>query len=310
MPFFSVVIPTYNRREMLRDALASIWAQTFSDYEVIVVDDGSTDGTRESLALPDARLRFLAQSHRGPGAARNLGIREAQGQYLAFLDSDDLWFPWTLETYASVIREHGNPAFLASNPFHFRDEGELSGVTRSALAMNRFPDFLASSAEFRGWGVSSFVIRADAMRACGGFMEANLNCEDLDLALKLGVAPGFIQITSPATFGYRSHATNVTSDLMKTVEGEWHQVRTEAAGGYPGENQRKLERWRILSRHVRPVAIQCLRTGRRNEAWKFYRATFPWQWRLGRWKYILGFPLSALLSALPIRRGGGSLRKP
>lgn len=306
MPFFSVVIPTYNRREMLRDALASIWSQTFSDYEVIVVDDGSTDGTRESLASANAPLRFLTQSHRGPGAARNLGIREAQGEYLAFLDSDDLWFPWTLETYASVILEQGAPAFLTGKPFHFRDKVELSGVTQSALAINSFPDYLASSAEWRGWGVSSFVIRADAMRTCGGFMEANLNCEDLDLALKLGVAKGFVQITSPATFGYRSHATNVTADLMKTVEGEWHQVRTEAAGSYPGGDQRQLERWRILSRHVRPVALECLRTGRRNEAWKLYRATFHWQWRLSRWKYILGFPLFALLSALRVRRGAKS----
>lgn len=302
MPFFSVVIPTYNRREMLREALGSIWSQTFSDYEVIVVDDGSTDGTQESLISQNGPLRYLPQSHRGPGAARNLGIREAQGEYLAFLDSDDLWFPWTLETYAAVIHEQGAPAFLTGKPFHFRDKGELSGVTKSALATNRFPDYLASSAEFRGWGVSSFVIRADAMRACGGFMEADLNCEDLDLALKLGVAKGFIQITSPATFAYRSHATNVTSDLMKTVEGEWHQVRTEAAGGYPGGNQRKLERWRILSRHIRPVVLECLRTGRRTEAWKLHRATFHWQWRLGRWKYILGFPLLALLSALRVRR--------
>jgi glycosyltransferase involved in cell wall biosynthesis len=303
MPFFSVVIPTYNRREMLREALASIWSQTFSDYEVIVVDDGSTDGTQESLISQNAPFRFLTQSHRGPGAARNLGIGEAQGEYLAFLDSDDLWFPWTLETYASVIREQGAPAFLTGMPFYFRDKTELSGVTKSALAINSFPDYLASSAEFRGWGVSSFVIRVDAIRACGGFMEANLNCEDLDLALKLGVAKGFIQITSPATFGYRSHGANVTSDLMKTVEGEWHQVHTEAAGGYPGGGQRQLERWRILSRHVRPVALECLRTGRRNEAWKLHRATFHWHWRLSRWKYILGFPLFALLFALRVRDG-------
>jgi GT2 family glycosyltransferase len=303
MPFFSVVIPTYNRREMLRDALASIWSQTFSDYEVIVVDDGSTDGTQESLISQNAPFRFLTQSQRGPGAARNLGIREAQGEYLAFLDSDDLWFPWTLETYASVIREQGAPAFLTGKPFHFREKEELSAVANSALALNSFPDYLASSAEWRGWGVSSFVIRTEAMRACGGFMEANLNCEDLDLALKLGVAKGFIQITSPATFGYRTHATNVTSDLMKTVEGEWHQVRTEAAGGYPGGNQREVERWRILGRHVRPVALELLRTGRRKEAWKLYRATFHWQRRLRRWKYILGFPLIALLSSLRVRRG-------
>src|SRR4051812_6017095 len=99
---FSVVVPTYNRLYLLSRALETVCAQTHADFEIIIVDDGSTDGTREWLASHGAPVpvRVLEQSNRGPGAARNLGIREARGDYIAFLDSDDLWFPWTLETFA------------------------------------------------------------------------------------------------------------------------------------------------------------------------------------------------------------------
>ena len=89
-PEFSVVIPTYNRLDYLKQALSSVWAQTFTDYEIIVVDDGSNDGTREYLHGLRSKLRILSQPNSGPGAARNIGLREAQGDYIALLDSDDL----------------------------------------------------------------------------------------------------------------------------------------------------------------------------------------------------------------------------
>jgi glycosyltransferase involved in cell wall biosynthesis len=93
---FSVIIPTYNRAALLCTALDSVFAQTFTDYEVIVVDDGSTDGTAAMVASYGGRVRYFQQQNKGPGAARNLGAQHATGEYLAFLDSDDLWFPWTL----------------------------------------------------------------------------------------------------------------------------------------------------------------------------------------------------------------------
>jgi len=121
VPLFSVIIPTYNRRELLRQALASVLAQTFTDYEIIVVDDGSTDGTREWLATVSDQVRVLIQENRGPGAARNLGIQNAVGEYVTFLDSDDIWFPWTLEIYERAIREASRPAFVSGCGIAFTD---------------------------------------------------------------------------------------------------------------------------------------------------------------------------------------------
>src|SRR5262245_53825606 len=97
-PQFSVIIPTHNRLCLLQRALGSVRNQTFRDYEVIVVDDGSSDGTWNYLGSLVPFIKALRQENRGPGPARNLGATHATGSYLAFLDSDDLWFPWTLAT--------------------------------------------------------------------------------------------------------------------------------------------------------------------------------------------------------------------
>lgn len=293
-PLFSVIIPTYDRLELLKRALQSVKEQSFSDYEIVVVDDGSKDGTREWLAENESWLRAIRQSNRGPGVARNAGVQTAFGEYCAFLDSDDVWFPWTLDIYRNAIERFGRPAFLAGKPQVFSEEADLVPVKVETPRHEKFQDYLASSDEWRWWGVSSFVIRRDAFLDAGGFVEGQVNSEDADLALKLGVAAGFVQITGPATFGYRVHGANVTDDLSRTLAGIRHALMSEKHGRYPGGNVRAKERWEILTRHVRPVALQCLRSGRQREAWSFYRSTFAWHVSLRRLKYLLGFPFVAL----------------
>lgn len=99
-PAISVVIPTFNREHLIGEALESVRVQGFRDLEVIVVDDGSSDGTRrlvEAVAEADPRFRYRNQPNRGAGSARNAGLELATGEYLAFLDSDDAWRPWHLE---------------------------------------------------------------------------------------------------------------------------------------------------------------------------------------------------------------------
>src|SRR6266571_4199886 len=138
MPLFSIIIPTYNRASLLPHTLNSVWGQSFSDFEVIVVDDGSTDATHQLLSGYQGRLRVFPQNNRGPGAARNLGASRASGDYLAFLDSDDVWLPWTLETYRRVISRSQRPAFIAGKPFRFRAEKELAGIPRGDAEAQTF----------------------------------------------------------------------------------------------------------------------------------------------------------------------------
>ena len=106
-PIVSVVIPTFNRAHLIMRALQSVLTQTFTAWETIVVDDGSTDDTETVvLSLGDSRIRYCRQpENRGPAAARNRGMREAKGEFIAFLDSDDEWFPDKLELQVARFRE-------------------------------------------------------------------------------------------------------------------------------------------------------------------------------------------------------------
>jgi glycosyltransferase involved in cell wall biosynthesis len=297
-PLFSVIIPTFNRVLLLSNTLDSVFAQQHTDYEIIVVDDGSTDQTIDYLNSLGKDVRVFQQSNRGAGAARNLGARHAQGQYLAFLDSDDIWFRWTLQVYQEVIREQRDPSFVAGKPFLFSDKLSLEKVKFGPTQTERFVDFLASGDEMRWWGASSFVIRRDAFMAVGGFTEEWVNDEDTDFTLKIGVAPCFVQIAVPVTFAYREHAASVSKDLTRKLAGTWARIRNEREGRYPGGRARARERRRIVTRHVRPVTLGCLQEGLWRVAWKLYIATFVWHASLGRVKYLTAFPLLASMSYL------------
>ena len=104
-PAVSVILPTYNRASLLVEAIASVRSQTWEDWELLVIDDGSTDGTREVVRIGDPRIRWFRQDRGGPSRARNRGLREARGKFFAFLDSDDLWMPEKLQLQLEVFRK-------------------------------------------------------------------------------------------------------------------------------------------------------------------------------------------------------------
>lgn len=301
-PQFSVIVPTFNRAELLKQTLDSVLAQRFKKFEVIVVDDGSTDGTYEYLKNLGGGVKFLTQPNRGPSAARNLGARQARGTYLAFLDSDDLWFPWTLDVYARVLRKIGGAAFMAGKPHRFRMDAALSEVRYHDARWEEFVDYLASGDEWRWWGVSSFVLQRTTFVEAGGFSTCLINGEDADLALRIGTARKFVQITAPATFAYREHAANQAFDLNRNIKAAEHKIRAERSDQYPGGKRRKRQRWRILTRHARPVALECARFGLVHEAWALYWSTFGWHVSLRRWRFLGAFPLLALLGLTKSKR--------
>ena len=297
---FSVIIPTFNRASLVRETVQSVLDQEGNDFEIIVVDDGSTDDTRAVLAEFGERVQVFTQQNRGPGAARNFGASQARGRYLAFLDSDDVWFPWTLAAYRELATRADSPSFIAGSPLRFASASQLSSAAPEPVRFQRFSDYLASSDEWAWWGVSSFVIRADAFARTAGFLTDNVNGEDADLALKLGDAPGFCTIRSPSTFGFRMHGQSLTADWQKTLAGVWRMIAAEQAGAYPGGPKRRQLRCRIVTRHIRPVVMGCLRRGMAGEAWRLYRATFRWQLAAGRWKYLFGFPFVSIFHSVRI----------
>ena len=291
---FSVIIPTFNRLDLLSRTLDSLFRQTRPIHEILVVDDGSTDGTAEYLASLKGSVVGLHQSNQGPGSARNVAAKQATGDYLAFLDSDDVWFPWTLAAYEAVAARHAAPAFIAGKPFRFKLESEMESVRDEVPQGIPFTDYLASGDEWRWWGASSFVVRRSAFNVAGGFTAQWINGEDADLALRLGTAAGFVQVSSPHTFGYREHAISAMKNFGRTLAGVQHAIKTELMNGYPGGPNRRLERLRILTRHIRPVSLDCIKYGKGRDAWDLYRKTLPWNLALHRWKYLVGFVLRAI----------------
>ncbi len=184
-PPVSVVVPTYERRDYVRLAVDSVLAQTFADFELIVVDDGSTDGTERALRDLDPRLRYERQENRGPAAARNAGLALARGEIVAFLDSDNRWLPEHLAVVTELLARFPE-AVLATTCPGFAARGrapvsraELVDVLPRLLLVNRV-----------GW-TSGAAIRSEALRRVGGYDERLPVFEDTDLWIRLATTGPF-----------------------------------------------------------------------------------------------------------------------
>ena len=178
----SIVIPTHNRWPMVGEAVESVLAQTASRYELIVVDDGSTDETPRRLRDYGARITVLAQNRRGVAAARNLGVRHASGSYLAFLDSDDLWHPRKLQWQLDFME--GNPAveICQTDEIWIRN-----GVRVNPRNKHRKPsgDIFRASLDLCLVSPSAVMMRRELFERAGGFDESLPVCEDYDLWLRI-----------------------------------------------------------------------------------------------------------------------------
>ena len=189
LPLVSVVIPTYNRWPMIGEAVESVLTQTFNGFELIVVDDGSTDNTRASLSQCDSRLKLFSQPRTGVAAARNAGVPMSRGKYIAFLDSDDLWLPGKLAIQTISWNE-----ILGALSAKLRKSGSAMG---SESMPNRGTESLTGdifqrSLELCLVSPSAVMMTKELFYWAGGFDESFPVCEDYDLWLRIAVChPGF-----------------------------------------------------------------------------------------------------------------------
>jgi len=120
----SVIVPTYNSAQYIEECLESVFSQTYTKLEILVVDDGSTDNTRELLEpyIASGKIQYFYQQNKGPAAARNLGLRHAHGEYIGFIDADDLWLPEKVEKQVVVLQKNPNVGMMYSDSEWFGDE--------------------------------------------------------------------------------------------------------------------------------------------------------------------------------------------
>jgi glycosyltransferase involved in cell wall biosynthesis len=181
-PLVSVIIPTFNRGYCLAESIRSVLDQSFTDFELIVVDDGSTDNTLEIMRSFKGIHPVWLQENRGVSFARNRGLEQAKGEWIAFLDSDDLWEPEKLETQMHWVKRH--PEFHAV----YTDEIWIRNGVR-VNPMNKHRKYSGDIFHFCLplciVSPSSVILRAELLREIGGFDESMPVCEDYDLWLRI-----------------------------------------------------------------------------------------------------------------------------
>ncbi len=187
-PEVSVIIPTYNRRAMVREAIDSVLAQTAASFELIVVDDASSDGTSEDLARLVAEypktVRIERTGNRGPAAARNCGVAIARAPAIAFLDSDDLWAPEKLARHLEFMRENPDCAISQTDEVWIRNGRRVNPGMRHR---KRAGDFFVESLRTCLISPSAVLIKKQLFDSIGGFDEDLSAAEDYDLWLRIQV---------------------------------------------------------------------------------------------------------------------------
>jgi hypothetical protein len=180
----------------------------------------------------------------------------------------------------------------------FESEPEIAGVTPSELQLSAFPNYLKAARCGYVPGSCSIVLLRDRFLHAGGFHTMRMNAEDHDLMLRMGLDTGFVQILAPVTLGYRSHGGNATGCGRANFAGVRYLVEQERLGAYPGGPRQARSRRAIITTHIRPVAVACLRQKMFREAFELYRTSFAWHAALGRWKFLAGLPALAAVRSI------------
>lgn len=206
-PFISVIIPTYNRGSLVRETIESVFQQTYRNYELIIVDDASVDGTADWIAEHYPELPLIRLSENAGGAeARNIGLRQAKGDFIAFLDHDDRWFPEYLEQQVSSVRSSENIVLSYCDYFEVFVDG--SKTFRSGKPREEYPDFTEHLLMQNViHSLSLTMIRKSALLTVGFFHKSLRICNDLELYLRLSVTGDIVHLPLSLVWKYR-HSEN------------------------------------------------------------------------------------------------------
>ena len=277
MPFISVILPTYNRNVLLDRAIESVLSQTFTDYELIVVDDGSTDGTERLVRLSSSKVLYTRlDENGGVSRARNRGVRSSLGTWIAFLDSDDQWHRDKLREQVSWI--HQNPSFkiVQSKEIWIRNGKK---VNPPATHIKFQGDLFRASLERCMITPSSVMLTRELFEESGGFNESLPACEDYDLWLRITCRypVGLVDKFHLQRFG--GHGDQLSSTVMGLDRYRIRALLGLLMSGILDEQQRVLAQKNLIYR-AQIVAQGYLKRGNR-ELYERFNAIAE-QYRTGR----------------------------
>jgi glycosyltransferase involved in cell wall biosynthesis len=213
-PKISVIITTYNRAHYICETIDSVLAQTFTDYEIIVVDDGSTDNTKETLKAYGDKVRYFYQTNQGQPAAENTAISNARGQYLAFVDDDDSWLPTKLEEQIKVLENDPDLGFVCCEAYYTDADGKI--VHHWKKKPWHHENFI-SLYDGNFLNHSSVLLKRDLFDKIGGFDPALLTTQDYDLWLRLAYVCKFKFMPVPLT-KIRLHPNNKHKNKVRKLK--------------------------------------------------------------------------------------------
>ena len=222
-PFFSIIIPLYNKEKAIEKTLKSVFHQSFTDYEILIINDGSTDISEEKVkSFSDERLRLISSENRGVSQARNLGISESKGKLIAFLDADDYWFPNHLQSLFQLYQNFPEAGLLATNyQFYYSDKKIIQPVFDDIPTENWngiVTDFFHSSMKYRIAWTSAVAVPKKVLDDIGNFDE-NITLgagEDTDLWIRIALKYS-VAFDNEVSANYQMESENRIS-LRKTVE--------------------------------------------------------------------------------------------
>lgn len=258
----SVVTPTYNRDRFLPDAVASVLAQTSHDLELIIVDDGSTDDTRKVLEpfLADSRVRYFYQENQGQSQARNLALEHAGGEFIAFLDSDDVWAPDKLEKQLAVLKANPEVDIVHGDEAMIDEQGEVISLQNMRRYSGRITRYLLAD---NSVSITTALVRRRCFDEMGGFDTSVGVADDYELWLRFSAR--FCYWYEPGIVAwYRVMADQISSDKHRRFAANERIIR-EFLGRY-GEVLSPAERRWGLARFYCRKARYLARAGERGKA--------------------------------------------
>lgn len=303
MPRVSVIIPSFNCELYIAETIGSVLQQTLKDIEVIVVDDGSTDRTREIVAAFGAPVRLIAQANAGRCAARNRGIREALGEFICLLDHDDYWFPAKLADQLAEFEANPQVGAVFSSMIYWYADANQNYPTPDSFDLNAYPSGVDE--QFSGWIYHLFLLdchmltsaamfRAEVFQRCGAYVESLPYSEDWELWLRIAREYPLRKLRRPSTL-YRQHVSQGSRVIRELDYRTLLLERTAEKWGLCSRDGRCISRRQFqvqLSEYHASFALDHLQAGNRDIAMR----SFLKAWRANplKLKYLAYIPAGLL----------------
>lgn len=256
-PAFTVVMPAYNAAAYLSQTIESVLSQTFTDFELIIIDDGSTDDTSEiahKYSKIDNRVKVLFQSNQGVSATRNKGISLSQSKYIAFIDADDKWFAENLKFHFEHLQKNPHLGVSYAKVEFLHPDGNHTGkIARGRLTKLQPQHFLYENPTMT---VSNIVVRRQVFEEIGCFDCTMSYSEDMDFLFRVACSHWKIEGIDQALLGYRTTQGGLSSQLYKMEEG-WEILMSKARTKVPELVERHY--YRARSNHLRYLARRAFR---------------------------------------------------